>query len=274
MNSIRSLHGVHSGASIWIVGSGPSLSGYPDDFAVGKTVMTLHLAHVKFPDAAWRYANEYDRVEYLAGRYPRFASQRNIFCLPFYGVSRGRSLALAGRWEQTWWHRLCANPPRGNPGDVDREFTRWKVRRCREGRATVWGGHRTCLHGAMFAAVHMGAAEINLIGCDHGLVQPDSEHFAEVVDVDKRMRPHIRLFSDPLNNVPMIAQTLALIDACRAEGIAVHWYRCWSQPMGETMEVDRDWVERERLGILASLPPVVRLKRRIKAPIHTVINLF
>jgi hypothetical protein len=274
MRNMRSLHGIHSGKAVWIAGSGPSLTGYPDDFAVGKVMMTLHLAHVKYPQAAWRYANEYDRVEYLAQRYPDFKEQPNVFSLPFYGVSRARSLSLAGAWTNTYWHRLCPNPPRGNPGDIDAGFTAWKVRRSREGRAAVWGGHRTCLHGAMFAAVHMGAAVINLVGCDHGLVHPESEHFSAVVDADKRMRPNIRLFSDPFNNVPMIAQTLVLIDACREARIPVNWYRCYSQPMREIMDVDREWVERERVRILASLPPFVRLKRRIKAPVHSLINMF
>jgi hypothetical protein len=274
MKTMRSLHGIHSGTAVWIAGSGPSLSEYPDDFAVGKVMITLHLAHVKFPQATWRYANEYDRVEYLARRYPDFREQPNVFSLPFFGESRARSLSLAGAWTNTYWHRLCSYPPRGNPGDIDAGFTAWKVRRSREGRAAVWGGHRTCLHGAIFAAVHMGAAEVNLIGCDHGLVNAESEHFSTVVDADKRMRPNVRLFSDPMNNVPMIAQTLVLVDTCREAGIPLNWYRCYSQPMGEIMEVDRQWVERERLRILASLPPLVRLKRRIKAPIHSLINLF
>ena len=274
MRNMRALHQIHRGASVWIAGSGPSLSRYPDDFAAGKILVTLHLAHVKFPQATWRYANECDRVEYLAARYPDFHTQANILSLPLYGASRRASLALAGAWQRTYWHWLCPNPPRGNPGDVDRAFTAWKVRRSREGRARVWGGHRTCLHGAMFAAVYMGAAEINLIGCDHGLVEPDQEHFASVVEVDRRMRPGIRLFSDPLNNVPMIAQTLALIEGCREAGITVNWYRQFSRPMAETMEVDEDRLERERRAILASLPSITRLKRRIKAPIHALINLL
>jgi hypothetical protein len=72
----------------------------------------------------------------------------------------------------------------------------------------------------------------------------------------------------------MIAQTLALIDACREVGISVNWYLCYSKPMREIMEVDREWVERERVRILSLLPPLVRLKRRIKAPVHSMINMF
>ena len=55
--------------------------------------MTLHLAHIKYPQVAWRYANEYDRVEYLAEQYPDFREQPNIFSLPFYGQSRITGLA-------------------------------------------------------------------------------------------------------------------------------------------------------------------------------------
>jgi hypothetical protein len=76
---MRALHAIHRGEPIWIAGSGPSLSGYPDGFTDGKVLIALHLAHVKFPRATWRYANEYDRAEYLAEPTRIFAIRRTCF---------------------------------------------------------------------------------------------------------------------------------------------------------------------------------------------------
>jgi len=65
LHSIKRLYMKHRGESIWIVGSDPSLSNYPDSFLDDKNGITLHLAHLKFPNATYRYSSEYDRSEYL-----------------------------------------------------------------------------------------------------------------------------------------------------------------------------------------------------------------
>ncbi|HRR03510.1 MAG TPA: hypothetical protein P5286_11480, partial [Treponemataceae bacterium] len=62
---IQNVPAILEGQDVWIVGSDPTLDGYPDDFLKDKTAMTLHLAHLKFPSATIRYTSEYDRSEKL-----------------------------------------------------------------------------------------------------------------------------------------------------------------------------------------------------------------
>ena len=57
MRFVTELHRRHEDTPIWIAGSDPTLDQYPDDFWEGKVGITLHLAHIKFPYATYRYAS-------------------------------------------------------------------------------------------------------------------------------------------------------------------------------------------------------------------------
>jgi hypothetical protein len=122
-------------------------------------------------------------------------------------------------------------------------------------------------------ALMLGGNPINLIGCGHGRVAPEQEHFTSMNEVDRVMRPGIRSFADPINNVPMIEQTLALIDGCRQEGIEVNWIRRFAEGALEPMSVDRD----EIISLKRSFKkpgPVRRVKNVIKTITLPVINWF
>jgi hypothetical protein len=220
---VSKLHNKHKDVPVWIAGSDPTLANYPDGFFADKIGITLHMAHVKFPDASYRYANEYDRVEYLSKTYDKYILKENIFALPFYGKSKRETRDLASRGNH-YFLRLNPYPPRGIRGDIDWAFTRRKVIQARKGGTVTFGGHGTCLHGCLYVAILMGANPINIIACGHGSIG-GNEHFAGINEIDKEMRPEMPSFSDPANNLPMIEQTLAIKSACEKEGIKVNWYR-------------------------------------------------
>ncbi len=276
MRFITDLHDRHAGQPVWIAGSDPTLGEYPEDFFDDKIAITLHLAHVRFPRATYRYANEYDRVAYLKSAYPEYAAQEQIFAWPFYGMSRRESRDLVREMPRAYHLRWSLYPPCGIREHVDWEFTRRKVRQARAGTSLIYGGHGTCLHGALYVAVMMGANPINIIACGHGRVAPHQEHFAGVNDVDAAMRPGIRPFSDPVNNVPMIEQTLALIEACRSLGIGVSWVRRFAGGELEPMEIDLSELRRlkESLARAAPRSPVRRLKNALKRLAYPIYNSF
>ncbi len=276
MRFITELHDRHAGLPIWIAGSDPTLGEYPDDFFDDKVAITLHLAHVKFPRATYRYANEYDRVEYLKRAYPAYRDQEQIFAWPFYHRSRRESRDLVRDMPRVYHLRWSPYPPRGIREHVDWEFTRRKVRQARAGTSVIYGGHGTCLHGALYAAVMAGGDPINIIGCGHGRVAAGREHFGQVNDVDAAMRPGIRSFSDPINNVPMIEQTLALIDGCRREGIRVNWIRRFAGGDLEPMEVDLEELKRlkEELACAARPSAMRTLKNALKSLYYPIYNSF
>ena len=93
---VSALRNRHKGAAIWIAGSDPSLTGYPDSFLDDKVGITLHLAHVKFPRSTFRYSSQYDRSQLLLRDYPEHRTRPLIAALPMYGVTRRQTRELLG----------------------------------------------------------------------------------------------------------------------------------------------------------------------------------
>ena len=223
MRQITELHNKHKARPIWIAGSDPTLGDYPDDFFDGKVGITLHLAALKFPNATYRYANEYDRVKHLMEKQPGFLEKENIFAWPFFNKNGEQTESLVGL-ERPYFLTLSPYPPRQVRGWVDWDFTRKKVVQARDALSTTFGGHGTCLHACFYVALMMGGNPINIIGCGFGSVG-DGEHFGDANRVDKEMRPNVKPFSNPQRSEPMMEQTYALIGACRLEGIKVNWFK-------------------------------------------------
>ncbi len=274
-STVASLRGAHAGASIWIAGSDPSLSTYPDDFLDGKIGITLHLAHSKFPNATYRYASEYDRAAYYLEHDPEYAAKPFIGAYPMYGYSGRDTRRLVDPFKEAYLHRMVSYPPRGLRGDVDADFTEWKVRRTIQGKARVWGSHGTCLHTAYYVALLMGASEINLIGCGHGTYLPGVEHFDAVAGTDKAMRPNYPSFSEPNNIVPVIEQTLALIDASRSAGVSVNWYRAYTPEGDDRVVIDPAWLAEMKKRVRTTASPLRRAYRfAVKRPVNLIVSRF
>jgi len=127
MRLITELHNRHLNQPIWIAGSDPTLAEYPNSFLEDKVGITMHLAHVKFPRATYRYANEYDRVEYLKRTFPSFRTQTNIFGWPFYGKSKQDSRALTEDMDRAYFLHWRIYPPAGIREHVDWKYTWRKV---------------------------------------------------------------------------------------------------------------------------------------------------
>jgi len=240
------LYAKYKGMDVWIAGSDPSLGEYPDDFLDAKVSITLHLAHLKFPRATWRYSSEYDRSAYLASVDPEYARRPLIAALPLYGRTVGETKRLLAPFIEVFYHRMRSYPPTGVRGEVDSDFTLWKVRQTLHGKAHIWGAHGTCLHNAIYMALVMGAGTIHLIGCGHGMYRPQQEHFDVANTAHFETRPWGRSFSDSVEHVPLIEQTLALQAACREEGIELVWHRCWTPAMNDQLVPDSQWLAREK----------------------------
>lgn len=227
MRWITELHKRHLNKPIWIVGSDQTLEDYPDDFLKGKIAITLHLAGLKFPDATYRYANELDRVKYLLSRQPDFLKKENIFAFPFFNKDGPQTEAFVGD-SKPYFLRLTPYPPTRRRGYVDWDFTWKKVIEARNAKSVKFGGHGTCMHACFYVAVMMGGNPINIIGCGLGTIGT-KEHYGDVNQIDRIMRPGIKSFSDLGRSEPMREQTYALIGACRKEGIVVNWLRTYAQ---------------------------------------------
>lgn len=272
----RELHNAFAGKDVWIAGSDPSLSGYPDSFFDDKVAITLHLAHVKFPRASFRYSSEYDRSQYLLEKDPDYARLPLIAALPMYGKTQRETRELLAGNSEVYFHRMISYPPYGVRGKVSAAYTEFKISQTRTNNATIWGGHGTCLHTCIYMAILGGARAIHLIGAGHGLyTEAGNEHFAAVESDHHSMRPGVRSFTDPIEHVALIEQTGLLRDLCREAGIGFHWYKEWTPEMNSEIEYSQDWLAQQKAASRRKFPLHKRLYRAlVKAPLHWLISRF
>ncbi len=223
-HDIRSIAGKYAGKPIWIVGSDPTLDGYPADFLDDKISITLHLAHIKFPRATFRYTSEYDRSEFLLPRYPEYRSTPLISAYPVYGKTRRETLELLSECNEVYFHQMVNYLPTGVRGEVSEGFTSWKVKRTSKAKSFIWGSHGSCLHTCVYAALLLGASEVHVIGASHNLVNFGAQdHFSAVDGIHQAMRVG-DTFSNPKIAFPVIEQTIALKNACDTNGIPFYWH--------------------------------------------------
>jgi len=249
------------GKAVWIVGSDPTLSDYPDDFLEGKIGITLHLAHIKFPRATFRYSSEYDRSEFLLSKYPDYASLPLIAGYPMYGKTRDETARLVSPCSRVYFHKRVSYLPTGVRGEVDAGYTRAKIRQTMGGRASYWGAHGSCLHTCVYMAVLMGAAQINVIGSGHGLQNVGGkDHFSGADEIHQGMRTG-DTFTDPKIAYPVIEQTIALKDGCEANGIEFNWFASWTPTMDRKIEIDESLLAEMKKRAVRHFGPIKRLYR-------------
>lgn len=232
MRYISDLHKKHLDQEMWVIGSDPTLEDYPDNFLDGKLGMTLHLAAMKFPKATYKFFNEYDRLRFLSERDPSILKDQLICCYPFFNRTKEETIALAGDGENTYYLIDSPYPPNGIPqeifNDVGFNYMRDLAKGAREATTITFGANGTCLHNGLYAAIMMGCNPINIIGCSHGAVK-GKEHFGEVNDIDKEMRPQTASFSDPTRGPRMTRGTEAIIEGCKNMGVVVNWYKTYEE---------------------------------------------
>ena len=225
MRWITELHNRHKNKPIWIAGSDPTLNGYPDDFFDNKIGITLHLAALKFPNATYRYFNEYDRLEYLMKKDSGFLDKENIFAWPFYRRTEEECAKLTGGTDKAYYLKLRPYPPNGRVEDIfggpGIKAMQDQVVKARNAESVEFGGYGTCAHGCLYVAIMAGGNPINLIGCNFKSFG-DKEHFDKANNIDKKMRPDICLFSDPSRTKRMFAGTSAIIEGCKKIGVKVN----------------------------------------------------
>jgi len=253
---------------VWIVGSDPTLDGYPDDFLSDKIAITLHLAYLKFPLATYTYLSEYDRAQYLLEASKEYHTAQILSSLPHYGKSTKETINILKDCTSVVFHKKRNYLPTGIRGEVRQGYTTWKVKRTIERKSTVWGGHGSCLHTCIYAALFLGAKKIHVIGAGHSLVPGTSQdHFKAADDIHQNMRVGDTFF-DAKIVYPVIMQTIALKEACEANGIPFYWHARYTPTMDSYVTVSDDKLEELRRNSRRSIPIVKKLYRFLwKRPI-------
>jgi len=229
MKSITELHNKHKNQEVWIVGSDPSLDDYPDNFLDDKIGITLHLAYLKYPDATYRYFNEYDRLKYLSDKDSSILEKSNIYGWPLFGSNENASKILVKEALKSYYLLLKPYPPTGNVkewmenNDVALKCMKERVKEARNAERTIFGGYATCLHACLYSVIMMGANPINIIGCNLERID-DKEHFEVANEIDKKMRNNTHYLSEKtVELMKKGAQTI--IDGCNELNTEVNWIK-------------------------------------------------
>jgi hypothetical protein len=234
MKPITKLHNKYKNKPIWIAGSDPTLSDFPNNFFNNKLSITLHLAYLKFPKATFRYFNERDRFVFLKEKHPEIIKQVNIFGYPFYNRTKEVADEAIGKAsKKAYYLDLKPYPPNGHSADIFNEkgpnAMRLMVSDAVKGERMNYGGHGTCLHPCMYVAIMMGCNPINIIGCNFKNVD-GKEHFGEAHNIDHEMRPTTPSFTGYRGN-RMTRGLKAIIAGCKDNNIKVNWVEKYDKPL-------------------------------------------
>ncbi len=223
---ITELHNKHKGQEIWVVGSDPTLEDYPDNFLDNKLSITLHLAHIKFPDATYRFFNERDRFVFLRDEYPDFLDKVSIFGFPFFHKGDKPSEEETKNVKEKYFLKSTPYPPRSNFNDIfcdtGRNAIKKMVTEAVNGTSYTFGSYGTCAHNGTFVAIMMGCNPINIIGANFRALG-GKEHFGGAHNIDKTMRPGIPTFSGGRGRI-MHAGLDAITAGCKLHNIKVNWF--------------------------------------------------
>ncbi len=274
-SDIHTLTGSLSGKPVWIAGSDPTLDGYPENFFDDKTGITLHLAHIKFPRATYRYSSEYDRSKFLLEHNPEYAKLPLIAAFPMYGKTKKETASLLSASEKVFFHRMVNYFPTGVRGEIELDYTIWKAARTRANRASIWGSHGSCLHTCIYIALLLGASEIHIIGSGHGLVNSGGlDHFASVDSIHQHMRTG-DTFSNPKIALPVIEQTLALKTACEKNGVPFFWHDKHTPDMNTYVSISPEDFADLKKRAQRTFPLIKRIYRFfLKRPIIRFLSRF
>lgn len=157
----------HPGKEIWIIGCGPSLDSFPDNFFKNKITIALNWAIIAFPDTIYWFC---PRMELAAmmGHFHKSVMKKGIFLFPFpplpnWELGEEESLKILGEHKDKSilmrWRRLDFSE------ELFAKYLEETIECIARKQKCLYLG-LTVLHSAIQAAVVMGAKRIILAGCE------------------------------------------------------------------------------------------------------------
>lgn len=166
MRFIESLRSKYRGKEIWILGSGPSLDDFPDNFFEEKIFIEINWIFSAFPplsESNYILTTHIEPPKYLMEHKPEFL-KKSILGLPLLtGKTRGNADLLGECKDDPiyfQWHWV-----QGRKKLFFKHFAP-TIRSIIKGESCKYICFRTNVHYAIQIAVILGAKTITLVGCE------------------------------------------------------------------------------------------------------------
>ena len=211
MRNIEEIRDKHRDGTIFIIGSGPSLDTYPEDFLEDKKSMTLHLAYNKFSNPTYAHITEIDRIKWFLENKPEIVNTQLLMCNPLFPLANPSYLLKDFTKKPPYF--LSYIPKRLHVKKVEN-----LVKAALVGKRLRYSANATCLHNGIWCAIILGFREINLIGCDHQNNQ-EKDYCSSAIVIDTRNRSR-DFFNDAYHR--MRITTDKIIDVCRKYDIKIN----------------------------------------------------
>ncbi len=210
---IEDLRNKYKGEEIWVMGTGPSLDDFPDNFFDNKISIACNWAFVAFQNCTY-FLNYHIAHSDFIRKYLSHLTHKWLLWFPpedklnHEWVDKQRDMILVQR---------------DVTGVVEENFDK-AVDAIMRGKPYKYLASGTMVHGAIQVAAVLGAAKITLVGCEHR-ARPDQGHAGK-----RGMRifyqespPGLQSYSTALNEV-MLLGTNRLVEAFKRHGIEVMRY--------------------------------------------------
>jgi len=182
---LEDLRDIHKGEEIWILGRGPSLDDFPEDFFDDKVSIAASYAFLAFPNCTYYHSLHAEPAEYVFRNWPDKFSKCILGCIrnPPPGDKQRRN-KFENYGEVPTYARV-----RGSTNNSYKEL-KDAIERIISKETCELFNSTTTLRTAIQVAIILGAMKITLVGCElkisRGLLHAKSTWIG--------VKPEVRLF--------------------------------------------------------------------------------
>ena len=163
MKLIEEFRNIHEGKDIWVLGGGPSLDDFPDDFFDDKISIAVSWSFAAFPNCTYYWAMGYEYTAWVKKNLPE--QLHKFIC----GYTTNPEFNKQRRWNSLgqWGDEIFCYA-QVVPARVTDSFDKVKsiVDGILAGKHSEFADKGTSIHPATQAAITFGAKRIYFAGCE------------------------------------------------------------------------------------------------------------